>query len=192
MENENNTLPEGVELVITKSTVDGQKVERSAPYRVATAEDIATLLASDNAELVEQTVDCYNLGITGRLRNHINAGRTEGRGIIDAQAVLEMTAEAAANRQSNSEGLAAFREVVGLVVKVAEASGMSAAGCAKVRKLVSSPVGLSMASESHKAKIAQLLEATAGALSDDDMARLATPFGKLVEATQAEDDGDEW
>jgi len=178
--------------ITTKSKVDGKTVERSAKYQPQVATNLLAQLNSDNEDLVAQVVECYELGATGRLRNHINAGRTDSRGVITPTDLLEMTAEAAANRATTSEGLALFREAVGLVIKVAEASGISAGGCAKIRKLIQSPVGLSMASDAHKAKVAQLLEATSAALPDADLERLSSPLTKMLEATQATDEEDDW
>jgi len=191
MENE-TTLPEGIAELVAKTKADGKTIEKAAAYEVPTIERIADVIANGTDELRQQLSEFATLGFVSRLRNYIVADRTQGRGTITMQDMLEMAAEAAASRASTSEGLAAHRELVGLIVKVAEASGMSANGCAKVRKLVTSPVGLSLASASAKDKIASLLEATAGALSDEDLARLQSPMQKLIEATQATDDADEW
>jgi len=193
MENDNETkLPEGIAELVAKTKADGKTVEKAAQYEIPTIERIADVIANGTDELRQQLSEFATLGFVSRLRNYIVADRTQGRGTITMQDMLEMAAEAAASRASTSEGLAAHRELVGLIVKVAEASGMSANGCAKVRKLVTSPVGLSLASASVKAKISSLLEATAGALSDEDLARLQSPMQKLIEATQATDDADEW
>jgi len=179
----------GVETITTKSKVDGKTIERSAEFKLPTLEDI--LNADDTQQ--EFALECLALGATGKLRNHINAGRTDGRGIITLGTILEMQSEAALARADNSAGLAAYRETVSLLCSVAETAGMSAAGVAKVRKLVSSPVGLSMAAPNIKARIATLLDATSNALDEEALTRLAKPLTALVEAAQETDAADdEW
>jgi len=191
----NETTPAGVITIKTKSKVNGKQVEKSSPYRQYTFAELLNLAqTAADEELQTFIVECYHLGATSRLRNCINrdAVAQYNGAPITANMLLEMQQQAEANKTNNAEGLAAFREVVNLCVAVAEKAGMSAAGCDKVRKLVSNPVGLSVASESIKGRIRSIVESLQGALDDEALERLAAPLTKLSDALDNEDDGEEW
>jgi len=122
--------PEGftLEVIKTRTTLDdGTKRELSANVALPTAATLVAILAGDNAELIEQVVECHALGINSRVRNHINAGRTTAYEIVMPADVAAMTAEAAEGRANQGAALIAFRAAVAVVVQVAEASGYSAA-----------------------------------------------------------------
>jgi len=177
------------ETITTKSKVDGKTTERSARLLVPTLADIN---GYDKA-VQDFALDCFRLGIVAKLRNFINNQMADKFEVVTLADIMAMVKESAESRADNSVGLAAYRETVYLLCNVAQTVGMSSIGVAKVRKLVSSPVGLSMAAPNIKARIATLLDATSNALDEASLERLAKPLTALVEATQTtEEAADEW
>jgi len=187
------TNPEVI-TIKTKSKLDGKTVERSAQYANLSAADIAALITTATPEMQTFVAECYHLGATSRLRNCINRDATaqyNGEAITPAM-LLEMQQQAEESRTSNAAGLEAFRTCVSLLVEVASKSNMSASGCDKVRKLVSNPVGLSVASASVKARISAIMEALQAALDDEALEAIAAPMAKLTAAIETSEDDAEW
>jgi len=188
-------VPQGhdVDKVVTKTTLDnGEKRVLEAAVAIPQQPALLSILSGDDAALIEQVVECHALGMCSRIRNHLNAGRTEGLEVVTPADVVRMTAEAAASKATQGDGLRLFRQAIEAVMAVAEASGYSAAACGKIKKLVSNPTALSMASQGHKARIIQLLEAVGAALPEDQLAEISAPLEKILTAAQTEEDDDDF
>jgi len=188
-------IPQGHELdtVVTKTTLDnGEKRVLEANVAIPQQAALLDILSGSDDALIEQVIECHALGMCSRIRNHLNAGRTAGLEVVTPADVVRMTAEAAASKANQGEGLRLFRQAVDAIMAVAEASGYSATACSKIKKLVSNTTALSMASQGHKARIIQLLEATGAALPEDQLEEISTPLEKILTAAQTEEDDDDF
>jgi len=186
------TAPEGytVEKLTAKAKqADGSTKEYNYAIAKPSSVTLAGLLAAGD-DIASMLAEATFNGMKQAARNMAVRDLLVNVSLAMPADLQRIGAEMAANRATNGEALVLYRELTAAIIVVAEGAGISAAGVAKIRKLVSSAAGLSLASNVLKGKVHKLIEATAGAMDDDTLERLATPIDKLLTACTETDDDD--